>query len=350
MSTSLTLFDQPVPAAIQAAFGELSNIPEKQSTPQLSFRGKVFRVVMDGEENVVKNSAGDPVQSVRVIVLKINSDRSRAYFEGQYEEGKSQTPICWSNDGKTPDASIAEPQAQSCAACPQAAKGSKVSDSGKAMAACGTFRRVAIVPTANLDHEPLLLKIPQTSIWDKDNAENEKTGFYAFDQYLDFLRKRGVNHTGAVMTKIKFDPRPSYPKLLFGADNWTPTDWHPKIKALIDDPRLDTLINTTAFEAAVRATPAAAAPADDEPVMPTKAAVAAPAVTKTVPPPTAKRAPPPPKKAAPKPAEPDDEAVMPSKGNGKAAPAVIDAETGEVETAAPAADKAGLNTLLQGWD
>ena len=290
------------------------------------------------------------MQSVRVIVLKLNSDRSRAYFEGAYEEGKSQTPICWSNDGKVPDESIAQPQSASCAACKQAAKGSKISDSGKAMAACGTFRRVAVVPTANLDHEPLLLKIPQTSIWDKDNAENEKVGFYAFDQYLDYLRRNGVSHTAAVMTKIKFDPRPSYPKLLFGVDNWVPTNLHAKVKGLIDDPRIDTLINSTAFDVAVRAEPAAAA--DDEPVLattPPKAA-AAPKVEKAVPPPPARRAAPPaPKKAAPPPA--DDEAVMPGKGgNGKAGPVTVDADTGEITPVAPAADKAGLNTLLSGWD
>jgi len=39
---------------------------------------------------------------------------------------------------------------------------------------------------------------------------------------MDFLKRKGVAHTAAVVTKIKFDARTAYPKLLFGAHGWTP--------------------------------------------------------------------------------------------------------------------------------
>jgi hypothetical protein len=61
-------------------------------------------------------------------------------------------------------------------------------------------------------------------MWDKDNKENENAGFYAFDQFMDFIKTKGVDHTARVIMKIKFDSRTSYPKLLFKAHAWTPAE------------------------------------------------------------------------------------------------------------------------------
>lgn len=215
-----------VPAHLQDLFGDESNIAARSTIDQLSYRGKVWRRIVGGEETVMtkRDSDGEtvPMQVVSVIVLDHNKGRSRAYYKGNYEEGKNAAPDCYSGDGVTPDADVKEPCAATCATCPHSVKGSKITESGKQTTACSPFKRIAIVPAgkAAASHAPLLLRLAQTSVWDKDNAENEAQNWFAWDQYLDFLRARGAKHTAAVVTKVKFDPRTAYPKLLFSAGSW----------------------------------------------------------------------------------------------------------------------------------
>lgn len=237
MGTEVTLFSDKgsLPAHL-ADINEVTNIEVRESIPQLSFRGKTWRIVMGGEETVVNRpGTDDPATMVAGVFLDYNKTRSRAYFAGAYEEGKTAAPTCWSHDGVKPHSSVKEKQADTCANCPQAAKGSKITDAGKEVTACSQFKRVAFVPIQDTKHPPLLLKLPQTSIWDKDADEWAAKGWYAFDQYLDMLKRRGVNHTASVVTKIRFDPRPSYPKLLFGPLDWVPAEVVDDIKAQLAD-------------------------------------------------------------------------------------------------------------------
>ena len=219
-----------VPAHIAAVFTD-SNIPSRATIDQLSYRGKVWRRIVAGEETQLTKLDPDsgehiPIPVVGLVVLDLNKSRSRAYYEGGYVEGQNTKPACYSRDGVKPDESVAEPQCSTCAACPQAVKGSKITPDGKQVTACAQFKRIAVVPAAAKvpkmmeEHPVMLLRIAQTSMWDKENGENEKNGWYAWDQYTDMLRARGVMHTGAVETRVKFDTRVAYPKLLFSASRW----------------------------------------------------------------------------------------------------------------------------------
>src|SRR6266542_3164549 len=91
------------PAHLQNLFGDDSNITQRSTINQLSYRGKVWRRVVDGEETTMtkKDSDGEtvPMQIVSVIVLDFNKNRSRAFYKGSYEEGKSTPPNCYSGDG-----------------------------------------------------------------------------------------------------------------------------------------------------------------------------------------------------------------------------------------------------------
>ena len=42
-----------LPAHIAAAFGDSDNIPERQTLPTLSYRGKVWRLVLQGKETIL---------------------------------------------------------------------------------------------------------------------------------------------------------------------------------------------------------------------------------------------------------------------------------------------------------
>lgn len=214
-----------VPAHLAALFGDDSNIAARISIDQLSYRGKVWRRIVGGEETQLTKVDGDgetvPVPVVSVVVFDHNKGRSRAYYKGNFEEGKNAAPDCYSGDGVTPDSDVKEPCAATCATCPNSVKGSKITESNKQTTACSPFKRIAVVPTGALaKHPAMLLRLAQTSVWDKDNNENEAKGWYAWDQYLDMLRARGAKHTAAVETKVKFDMRMAYPKLLFSASRW----------------------------------------------------------------------------------------------------------------------------------
>ena len=267
-----------VPAHIQKFLNDNANIDPKETVPQLSFRGKVWRIVLNGEENVVQRE-GEPVSIVRVIVLDHNKARSRSYYEGAYEEGKAQMPACWSSDGVAPDASVKEPKSKACASCPMAAKGSKITPNGKEVTACSSYKRVAVIPSSDLKFPPLLLRIPQTSMWDKNNEENEAKGWFAWDQYIDMLRKRGVQHTAVVVTKIKFDSRTAYPKLLFSAHDFVTGEDMPEVKMLLGPEPAPSLLKAPEIDVAKRATKSEDADADEDadapaaaPAKPAKAA------------------------------------------------------------------------------
>jgi hypothetical protein len=288
-----------LPAHLAEVFGDEGNIAPRVTIDQLSYRGKVWRRIVKGEETELTRIAQDtgeiePLPIVQVIILDHNKQRSRSFFEGNYEEGKNSSPRCYSSDGVKPDASVKEPIAATCATCPNAVKGSKITESGKQSTLCSPFKRVAIIPSEKIGtHPPLLLKLAQTSIWDGQNDENEAKGWYAWDNYLDMLRARGCKHTAMVETRIKFDLRVAYPKLLFSAARWlSPEEVVPAKKAMTDMAEaIDTIINGAGNGDGVMGQPAtngaavaapATAPAASAPA-PTQAPVAAAAAPKTPP-------------------------------------------------------------------
>lgn len=330
-----------MPAHIAQNFNEEdNNIADKASVPQLRFKGKQWSVTLDGEQTVLtrKGEDGDePVPVVNLIILDMNQHRSRAYYAGAYDPERNSPPDCASADGIHPDAAIAEPQSSACATCPMAAKGSKITDTNAAGVACSSFKRLAVTFAHKPDLGPLLLRLPQTSLYDKDNKEQEAKGWYAYDQYLDFLRARGVKNTAAIVTRVKFDPSVdvSYPKLLFSAKDWISAEAVDVVKKVKADKAQDILKIIGMIP--VSDTPALPGPEKEVPA-PAKAAPAAkaPAAPKTPKAQAAKAAP-----AAPQ-IDPDTGDPIVAKGPAKAQPAA----------AAPASAPAGsgLNEILGAWD
>ena len=350
---ALIPFDQSgnqLPAHVGAFMSdEESNIAPKNTIPQLSFRGKVWRTVLEGEEKTVCGQDGEPRTVIKVVILNQNANRSRSYYEGAYVEGKSQPPACWSADGKTPDADVKEPQASACASCPQSVKGSKITDAGKETTACAQYKRLAVVPYPGIHITPMLLRLPQTSLWDGKNEENEGKGWYAYDQYIDMLRARGCTHTAAVVTKVKFDHRTAYPKLLFAAEGWLAPDELLKLKSIWNGEDVKELINASESVAAVRTAPEAAAPAPaPAPAAPAPAPAPAPAKPTAAPKPKAT-----PAAQAPAAQAPAAQAPTDPDGSPAFAPYPFANKDDEAPAPAPAAQapgNKGLGALLDGWD
>lgn len=232
MTNALTMFDgaaNKLPAHIANFFdAEGSNIADKLTVPSLSFEGKVWQISVNGDKSKLmkRNADGDeePVSVLRVVVLDYAKRRGRAFYEGAYDPAKPGTPKCWSDDGLAPDTNVSEPQSTKCETCPMSVKGSKVSDNGKAVTACSQHRMLAVVPAHKLDFEPLRMKIAITSDFDKQSPDLAAQNWHAFSNYLDFLKSKGVGHTGALVTKMRFDPTVAYPKLIFSPDRWLETN------------------------------------------------------------------------------------------------------------------------------
>lgn len=232
-----------LPAYLADALGDLgSNIPDRQNVPSLSYEGKTWTIVKDGNKHKLQsqNSDGDmiPIPIMRAVILNFNPDRGRAYYPGVYNPAQTAQPDCWSADGKEPDASSKNKQCTTCAACPQAVKGSKVQD-GKEMVACGSHRMIAVAPAFDIASDPLRLKIAVTSDWDKETVEH---GWFAFRQYVDFLKSKGISHTALVVTKIKFDPNTAFPKLLFALDRPLAAEEIPLMKQALANPKVAELL------------------------------------------------------------------------------------------------------------
>lgn len=257
MANELTMFDPKagVPAHVANFFGaEGSNMPERQTVPSLSPQGKMWTVSLNGEKTKMmkRDSDGEmvPVSIMKVVVLDFAKRRGRAYYEGAYDPDKESAPICWSDDGITPDASVPEAIKDSktshkCDTCPMAAKGSKITDGGKAVTACSQHRMLAIVPAQKLDFTPLRLKIAITSDFDKQSPDAEAQGWFAFSNYMDYLKSRGVQHSAAVVTKMKFDPNAAYPKIFFAAERWLEPNEIAQVAPLVKSDDVQKLLGGT---------------------------------------------------------------------------------------------------------
>jgi hypothetical protein len=172
------------------------------SGKSISTEGGVFRMIVGGDE-IAKNED----RAMNVVIVNAAQNVARAYYEGEYVKGESNGPICASGDGKTPDASIAEPQSSSCATCKNNIAGSGKGDSR----ACRFNQRFAVLLENDLSGNVYRLQLPATSLFGK--ADGDKMPLQA---YAKFLAGHGVPMSG-VVTEARFDTSASVAVLKFRA-------------------------------------------------------------------------------------------------------------------------------------
>lgn len=171
--------------------------------PVISIKGKVFHIQRGDERTLVtKGDDGEPAASLEAVIVAVNPNKSKVYYDHGYEEGSAAKPTCYSNDGISPAADAEDPQAKKCAACPHNQWGSRVTDNGGKGKACGDSMRLAIVPPDQIN-DPMLLRVPAASL--------KTLGSYGAQ-----LAKRGVE-PHHVVTKIGFDYNVAHPALTFKA-------------------------------------------------------------------------------------------------------------------------------------
>jgi hypothetical protein len=198
-----------VPAALSKLAGDNDDLSSgvRGGYGVVSIRGSKFHIKSDGEETTVLNDDGDPVGSLRFVLLKASPNVSKNFYEGGYETGSSEGPSCWSIAGDVPDPNAPNKQADTCAACPNNQFGSRITDAGKKIKACSDSRRIAVIPENDFANEvyggPMLLRVPASSLSN-------------LAQYGKKMKHRGYPYN-TILTRCSFDVAASFPKLEFNA-------------------------------------------------------------------------------------------------------------------------------------
>lgn len=196
--------------------GELSTLAKSLTgggggggSKRISIKGGVFRLVADGKEIT---SIDD--RHLDVVIVNAASKISRTFYEGQYVEGETKGPDCWSADGDTPDASIESPQAHDCASCPMNVKGSGQGDSK----ACRFSQRLAVVLANDVSGDVMQLTLAATSIFGKEDGDKRPLQAYA-----RYLAAQNINPE-TLVTRLRFDTKAAVPKLFFQPVRWLEDD------------------------------------------------------------------------------------------------------------------------------
>ena len=320
------------PANLAKLFAGKNNIAQQESINQISFKGKIWSVHANGSVKQLLDEDGNGLPMIEVVILNANPRRSRTFFAGKFD-GEGKHPDCHSFLGKVPANDVEVPQAQNCEVCAQSVKGSRMNDRGEPVTACSLRQRAVCVPSDRLDFPALLINMASTSAYNKDSADEAK-GWFGFDQYKTELGKRGVPHTAAVRTKIRFAPNDAFPRLQFRFSGLLEEDDIAKILPRIDSDEVQVLLNADYNKPPVEHKTIAAPTAPTAPAAQPEVPVAAfGAVSDPEPQPAAKAAP---KPAVAPVADKPEPAAQPAKP-AAVKPVVVDTET-------------DLNSILSAWD
>lgn len=212
----------------------------------LGYRGKVWSTKYQGNETPLLRDDGDGARaSIEVVIVKSAASIAKIFYKGGYVDGSNAAPDCWSTNGVTPDASVQNKVSTSCANCPMAAWGSRITESGKPNKACSDSKRLAVVPLNDIANElmggPMLLRVPAASLKDL-KSYGDKLGANGFPYY-------------AVGTRIAFDVNEAFPKFVFTPIRPLTEAEAKQIVALREDIRVHRILNESTENAAAQAQP-----------------------------------------------------------------------------------------------
>lgn len=168
---------------------------------RISIEGGVFRKIVGGKE-----VASIEDRHMNVIFVRMAHNASRTFYAQAYKKGVKTSPVCWSNDSKTPDPEVAQPQATTCNECSRAVKGTGQNGQGTA---CRLSWRTAVVLPADPSGDVMQLVLPAASCFGK-----EDNGRWPFRPYIQMLANNNVS-ANRLITKMQFDTKSSAPKLVF---------------------------------------------------------------------------------------------------------------------------------------
>jgi len=189
---------------------------------KLSIKDSRFHIVSD---TLPLGRATLETTSLDVIIVGANPNLAKQYYEGEWVGDKeTNSPDCFSLDGKTPSENSVSPQCDVCVLCPHNAWGSKVTPQGYKVKACSDIKRLAIIFTDKPDGEVYLLQITPSSL--KNLNEYQKT-----------LSMRGIAPEIS-KTTLSFDNEAGFPKLKFQFGGLVAKDTQVYVDSLLDSEKV----------------------------------------------------------------------------------------------------------------
>jgi hypothetical protein len=172
---------------------------------KISIKGGVFRLIADGKE-----VAAIEDRYLDVVLVNAAPTVSRAYYDKKFKDSESSAPVCWSENGDVPDATVPNPQHDNCAKCPMNIKGSGEGDTR----ACRFNQRIAVVLANDMQGDIMQMTVPAKSLFGK-----EDNGNFPLQAYARWLSAQGIE-PNEVITRMKFDTKEESPKLFFKTMRW----------------------------------------------------------------------------------------------------------------------------------
>jgi hypothetical protein len=242
------------PGGIPAVFQSRANLPDMNKAASanllpsfavMSIKGKNWRIKYKGEEELVADDRGIPMQVLPVVIVGISEAISKIWYEKGWSESSKEAPDCFSVDGKVPDPAAARKQNATCATCPKNIFGSRITENGKKGKACSDTRRIAIVPHGDLENEsyggPMMLRLPAMSLPNLDAYARSIARFGA-QPYM-------------VVTNLRFNYDVSHPEVIFETGGWLSNEDAAQVIDMLDDPRIDRILSTPTDEVIADAAP-----------------------------------------------------------------------------------------------
>jgi len=174
-----------------------SLVASSMSVPRLSYRGKRWRYITDGDEELIKSL------TTEVIIVGVEPDAGRfvkTFYLNSYQPGDTSPPDCSSSNGITPDTWVSNPVSPRCNICPKNVFGSAVSRSGGKAKACHDSKRLWVVRPEDTD-TVYGLNVPIMTL--KNLSE-----------YGKYVAKNNFP-LALLVTELSFDDESEFPKICF---------------------------------------------------------------------------------------------------------------------------------------
>jgi len=240
MSNELSVLLKSNPALVTTGLDEDTlavaggSVATSNSNKRISIAGGVFRKMANGKEiGAIED------RHMNIIFVKMAHDPSRTFYAEAYKEGEKVSPTCWSSDSKKPDVDVKNPVASTCDQCPNSAKGSGTGGVGTS---CRLSWRTAVVLPNDPKGDIMQFVIPATSAFGK-----EDNGRWPFKAYINMLAQNNVS-AGRVVTKMQFDTKTKYAKVLFSPAAAVPDEDYEAVRAQGKNATADNAVKLTVYQ------------------------------------------------------------------------------------------------------
>jgi hypothetical protein len=172
--------------------------------PRISIKAQKFTLV-DAAGVQIPVQMFDPQYGLYldVVIIGVNPNKSKMYYEFDYDPTKDEPPTCFSDNGVGPSSQATTPQSPTCAMCPNNAWGSDTSKmTGKPTKACSDRKKLAVIVVNDPSQLVYQLQIPPASLKHLSVLANALKGH----QVTDSEGPRAADPAD-VVTRVYFNPQ-----------------------------------------------------------------------------------------------------------------------------------------------